>query len=602
MENIVYGQLFKEDVAVGFGTVANVVLPDGSSNTLTKLGIQSFLGGPSGSAYVSATDFIGADAGSQIAAAIAALPSGGIVDARGFVGAQTISSNLTLNKPMALWLNPNSTWTLSNATIQITVDGVAIIGDGSGARLSGACATFQRNFGTATMLQISSGSSTHIEGFLLRNLYFNGGGTDGHGIVVDFSDTWYMENVHVYNGGKSNALRILDDCWDNWVSHCSFYVWGSNSAAGVFPTVNLISNGGSNAITDGHWHGVQFGEAGNGNPTIISDSNVLQQVFVDCKFHTTTGTAPYAMPYFIDWFGYRSEWHGCSFQADTASFSVAQVRIHSGPNNIIGCRFTDVNHGSAIAVLGAGQVTVTGTSVTGSTPNGAIMTDGSASGIITVGTNTMEGMTTGYDFTNGNCTVSIGPSNFFSVTNPLKAGAGHTYADYNNGYGTATMGGFSGPPTRDSAVANATLMLGGRTATQAAGYQNIYGTSLFSAGGQINENFTLGTSGLAGFGAVLGTGIEHAIAWGYSADGTIFAVYAKAPATPLSSSNIMFSVLNGNGFLKLKTGILITSGVGSPEGAVTAPVGSTYSRTDGGAGTSFYVKESGSGNTGWVGK
>lgn len=43
-------------------------------------------------------------------------------------------------------------------------------------------------------------------------------------------------------------------------------------------------------------------------------------------------------------------------------------------------------------------------------------------------------------------------------------------------------------------------------------------------------------------------------------------------------------------------------GSGTPEGAVTAAVGSTYQRTDGGAGTSFYVKESGSGNTGWVAK
>lgn len=48
--------------------------------------------------------------------------------------------------------------------------------------------------------------------------------------------------------------------------------------------------------------------------------------------------------------------------------------------------------------------------------------------------------------------------------------------------------------------------------------------------------------------------------------------------------------------------IIWATGTGTPEGAVTAPVGSFYSRTDGGAGTSFYVKETGSGNTGWVGK
>jgi hypothetical protein len=44
------------------------------------------------------------------------------------------------------------------------------------------------------------------------------------------------------------------------------------------------------------------------------------------------------------------------------------------------------------------------------------------------------------------------------------------------------------------------------------------------------------------------------------------------------------------------------TGSGTPEGAVTAPVGVIYSRTDGGAGTSLYVKESGTGNTGWVAK
>lgn len=45
-----------------------------------------------------------------------------------------------------------------------------------------------------------------------------------------------------------------------------------------------------------------------------------------------------------------------------------------------------------------------------------------------------------------------------------------------------------------------------------------------------------------------------------------------------------------------------TNGTGTPEGSVTAPVGSLYSRTDGGAGTTLYVKESGTGNTGWVAK
>jgi hypothetical protein len=48
--------------------------------------------------------------------------------------------------------------------------------------------------------------------------------------------------------------------------------------------------------------------------------------------------------------------------------------------------------------------------------------------------------------------------------------------------------------------------------------------------------------------------------------------------------------------------VLWRTGAGSPEGVVTAAVGSLYTRTDGGLLSTLYVKESGAGNTGWVGK
>lgn len=44
------------------------------------------------------------------------------------------------------------------------------------------------------------------------------------------------------------------------------------------------------------------------------------------------------------------------------------------------------------------------------------------------------------------------------------------------------------------------------------------------------------------------------------------------------------------------------SGTGTPEAAITASIGAMFLRRDGGAGTTLYVKESGTGNTGWVGK
>ncbi len=49
-----------------------------------------------------------------------------------------------------------------------------------------------------------------------------------------------------------------------------------------------------------------------------------------------------------------------------------------------------------------------------------------------------------------------------------------------------------------------------------------------------------------------------------------------------------------------ETGPRVLSGTGSPEGAITAPVGSLYAREDGGTNTTIYRKESGAGNTGWV--
>lgn len=44
------------------------------------------------------------------------------------------------------------------------------------------------------------------------------------------------------------------------------------------------------------------------------------------------------------------------------------------------------------------------------------------------------------------------------------------------------------------------------------------------------------------------------------------------------------------------------TGAGSPEGVVIATPGSLYSRTDGGAGTTLYVKTSGTGAVGWTAK
>lgn len=55
--------------------------------------------------------------------------------------------------------------------------------------------------------------------------------------------------------------------------------------------------------------------------------------------------------------------------------------------------------------------------------------------------------------------------------------------------------------------------------------------------------------------------------------------------------------------VKTTSGAQWSAGANDPNGAVTGNVGDLFSRTNGGAGSSLYVKESGNGtNTGWVGK
>jgi hypothetical protein len=52
--------------------------------------------------------------------------------------------------------------------------------------------------------------------------------------------------------------------------------------------------------------------------------------------------------------------------------------------------------------------------------------------------------------------------------------------------------------------------------------------------------------------------------------------------------------------VRINSVCMIRSGSGSPEGAVTGNVCDVYLRTNGGTGTTIYIKESGTGNTGWA--
>lgn len=71
-------------------------------------------------------------------------------------------------------------------------------------------------------------------------------------------------------------------------------------------------------------------------------------------------------------------------------------------------------------------------------------------------------------------------------------------------------------------------------------------------------------------------------------------------STNFASTTIFQSFVNGTYHECILPTLL--SGSGSPEGNFAAPTGTLYLRSDGGAGSTLYVKESGNGVHGWTGK
>lgn len=170
-----------------------------------------------------------------------------------------------------------------------------------------------------------------------------------------------------------------------------------------------------------------------------------------------------------------------------------------------------------------------------------------------------------------------------------------------------------------------------------------FGSSGLTVAELFPKSLELGSAGPFGSFALLrGTGIESLVAVAYDATantanngfftgytgyqknydvGGVLGCFLSSDGTEISSraaTTTQCSIKHNNqyilrfdgtvksnnleGFFLGSGGAAIYSGTDSPEGIVTASVGSTYRRRDGGAGTTFYVKESGSGNTGWVAK
>lgn len=237
-------------------------------------------------------------------------------------------------------------------------------------------------------------------------------------------------------------------------------------------------------------------------------------------------------------------------------------------------------HVAADGRMGVGTSTLTATA--------QLTVAGAIGGLTTVGAGTISAAPGSYTIT------GVGTA----FTAAVKAG---DVISLNGGVGTVRV--------VNSATSITTMEIIQNTTTAAA--YTIYAPSLRSVVGVNNPGAVLAPSSSATVPLYLVSGnrvwsLSHGGAGEFlignsTANANTVVISGLAPDSSLVVEDA--GTVRGKGFrLNSSVGPTWTSGTGTPEAVVSAPVGSIFSRTNGGAATTLYVKESGVGNTGWVAK
>lgn len=211
-------------------------------------------------------------------------------------------------------------------------------------------------------------------------------------------------------------------------------------------------------------------------------------------------------------------------------------------------------------------------------------------GTITTNLPTIDALVTwnnaGVTFTGLRYDVTDTASGASSLLLDLKVGGVSQWTVSKGGMGTLAGGLICGSITASANIIGAVDIYAG-----AARWIGLNGRSLLSSA--VNGNLLISNFAVTDFGLLQFGGTS-----------------ASFPALKRSATTLQARLADDSAFATLAalnvsigaTARNILTGAGTPEGAVTASVGSIYLRNDGGAGTSLYVKETGAGNTGWVGK
>lgn len=214
------------------------------------------------------------------------------------------------------------------------------------------------------------------------------------------------------------------------------------------------------------------------------------------------------------------------------------------------------------------------------TNNSAFSSNGLGS--LTIGSNnTAIGINASTSLINGNANTSVGSG----------AGQANVYSSSNTLVGYATGQNTTGA---NNTVSGATAMFNNTTGANNVAF-GVNAARYYTANASLT---TVNNGTFIGYMAkALANNSTNELVIGYNAQGD------GDNTSVIGNSSTTQTRVYGNTLYKTGTAtVQWTSGTGSPESVVTANVGSMYTRTDGGAGTTLYIKESGVGNTGWTAK
>lgn len=580
MENLIYGKIAEEDINQGHGTFS-ATLPDGSTGTLNKVGIQTFLG----DGYLAAADFSGATWLAQIGAAIDALPAtGGVVDARGLSNATT-GLSLTITKYNVIILMPPLEMTMTG-TITVNANGVYFIG--------------VNEFASTIKFNPSSAGTPAIK-FIL-----------GASTITDIGvmDIGFSSSTTVLKAGAIHVVDGAEVCIRN-VYIASTWTGGGNTSTGI------LIEGRQTILLDRitNFADLPFHLKDSPNTSLVS----IDQLHASNIYSIAHSTQPnwlIASDVFMTnctWDGYQA-WvdgtYGMYWNASAAGTRSYNVHIENA-------RWEQSTNATGYMLYLNPKAFSTALNVTNcysdSNHKGYYVRN-FVSGIF--GGNRYEGVTEAFN--------AESSSSFAVIGNHLNINAGATVST--TGFDGIWLNN-DGP---GSGIANSRLGLGVMNPTNQCVVPNAKAFAGLTAGG-VEKRI-----------AMVEASFGH-VGFDLDAAGAYFAGTVTAPGD-LSTNGNAFVTTNNNNFAALTTGGaakgligLDTSnrvrigeggigvaaytnctsfsfggaaqsgnslfrGAGTPEGSVTGVPGDLYVSTNGGANTTLYVKESGTGNTGWIAK